>query len=520
MAPATTGERISRGSFRVEIHCPLQVSGPLHVGSGQRLSTMSDAPILRLSDGTAYIPGSTPRGVIRDWCEREAPRLGVSRAALTRLFGPGLSERAQRASTALRSLARGDGSNPDDRQGRLIVRDLKLPDKWEVRDHVRIKPEWGATEKGAKFDQEIILCDELTLIMIYEGDSAADEELLLLNEAIGALREGLLSLGGKSGWGQGRVRLTGEPQCWVNDRSVAGRLAEWLQSRLHDNSSGHPAGQQISITQLSNGKPDAAAYCNYPRLEPWSWLQLDLRLKFEGPMLTAGVDREVTEEGKRTPDDVFLRRIDGRVALPGSSIRGPLLAHASRIAASLPNPKMVEIANRLRGAVGDERPQAQYNGRKGLVRFGEALAIEPITCIWNDHVAIDRVTGFAVTQKLFNTRALQSPTFETQIQAFWYAEDDADTAAVALLLFVLRDASQELLWMGSRTTRGYGFLKSLEIIRGKVSRVYEDSKTGLMIRKTEEAANLIDIANLAQVMDGWKRVCTPAVNAAPAGASS
>jgi len=134
MAPATTGERISRGSFRVEIHCPLQVSGPLHVGSGQRLSTMSDAPILRLSDGTAYIPGSTPRGVIRDWCEREAPRLGVSRAALTRLFGPGLSERAQRASTALRSLARGDGSNPDDRQGRLIVRDLKLPDKWEVRD--------------------------------------------------------------------------------------------------------------------------------------------------------------------------------------------------------------------------------------------------------------------------------------------------------------------------------------------------------------------------------------------------
>jgi CRISPR/Cas system CSM-associated protein Csm3 (group 7 of RAMP superfamily) len=369
---------------------------------------------------------------------------------------------------------------------------MKLDGKWEVRDHVRINPQWGATELGAKFDQEIVHCSNLTLVMIYEGDSAEDEELLLLNEAIGALRDGVLSFGGKSGWGQGWVRLKQEPRCYVTDRRDTSQLAAWLYGRLPGASNSRPLGKETSAAGLAKAKPSCVP--QQRQLQPWSWLRLELRLNFEGPMLTCGVDREAKRMRQRTPDDVYLVRADGQIALPGSAIRGPLLAHAGRIALSLNHG---ELAQRLRGIVNNK----DNTGCKGLVRFGEAVAVNSPPEIWSDHVAIDRITNFAVDQKLFNTRALQSPSFDTQLQAFWHAGEQLDEAAVALLLFTLRDACQELLWLGSRTTRGYGFLKSMQILHGKVSRVEQFKRDSI------ESADLKVLAEFARVMESWKPIC-------------
>ena len=126
--------------------------------------------------------------------------------------------------------------------------------------------------------------------------------------------------------------------------------------------------------------------------------------------------------------------------------------------------------------------------------------------VWIDHVAIDRITGFAAEHKLFNAEALASPRFRAPLLVQWHPDDPATMAAVALLLFALRDAEQGLVWVGSRTTRGYGHLDSLRVVRGTLSRVengrrlpVEPISAGTPIARLPYAEELVRAWNL------WRR---------------
>jgi CRISPR/Cas system CMR subunit Cmr4 (Cas7 group RAMP superfamily) len=83
----SAASELSRGPHLVTIECNLTFDGPLHVGTGERLSVFTDAPLLRDGSDNPVLPGSSIRGVLRDWCEREAALLDVDRGALFRLFG-------------------------------------------------------------------------------------------------------------------------------------------------------------------------------------------------------------------------------------------------------------------------------------------------------------------------------------------------------------------------------------------------------------------------------------------------
>jgi CRISPR/Cas system CSM-associated protein Csm3 (group 7 of RAMP superfamily) len=435
--------KLSRGPYRIEITCPLTFLGPLHVGTGERLSVLTDAPILRDANGDAYLPGSSIRGVLRDWCEREAPLLGIETLVVDRLFG---------------SIPQGRKATPDnDRQGRLTVLDAKLQGmRSEVRDHVRISREWGAAEHGAKFDQEIVHCSGANLQLIYEGEKDDSQEHVLLAAVVKALEDGLLSFGGKTGWGLGWAECKKADWQYV-DREDPEQLVAQLRRRL-----GGAKGAQAYTAPPLNYSPrfEASAPC------AWSWLHLTLDLQFDGPMLVAGPPRLQPPPGTRLPVAELITNAgdpDGAV-LPGSSLRGALHAHADRIAATLGRPK---IACRLFGFAHDDKDE----GRQGLVRVSDGKPQGTVRKIWLDHVAIDRITGFAADAKLFNTWALASPKFQHQLLLRWHRGDEEAAAAVALMLFVLRDAEQGLLWVGSRTTRGYGYLKGLSVVKASASLV-------------------------------------------------
>ncbi len=68
------------GSYRLEVRGDLEVVTPLHIGSGERLDIITDAPVLRtgnLHDGVPFIPGSSLRGILRSRLESEQSQIGV-----------------------------------------------------------------------------------------------------------------------------------------------------------------------------------------------------------------------------------------------------------------------------------------------------------------------------------------------------------------------------------------------------------------------------------------------------------
>lgn len=482
----------SRGPFRVALQCELKFAGPLHIGSGQALSVTTDAPLLRDAGGKPWLPGSSVRGVLADWCRREAPVLGVEQKHVRRLFG--------------------EAGTDADRQGRLTVFDMVLdPDsRPEIRDHVQIDLKTGAAAEGARFDQEVALPRSGRLQLVYEGDSESDPELVLLQSAADALWDGLLSFGAKAGWGLGAA-LVSDPKGvkWsCTDRSESGGLSSWLQSRLP------AANPQNGKTKKRIAEPE---YCQ-PRSrasgEPaaWSWLRLDVSLAFDGPMLVAALDTSDQCESsgsaarmRREADAAWQVGPDRLPLLAGSALRGPLRADAQRIVKTLG--LRDNLADVLFGT----------SEKRGLlvVREGQLENDQRPRPLLLNHVSIDRVTGFAAGGRLFDAAALASPRFRSTLLLRWNWDNALHQGAAVLLLFVLRDAEQRGMWVGSRTTRGYGYAKPAVVhaewslvspVTGGRNDVFRRDARGISDKK-------IAIACLGErlgfVEDAWNQVFPP-----------
>ena len=523
----------SRGPFRVELECKLRFTGPLHVGTGEALSLATDAPVLRDAGGRVWLPGSSIRGVLADWCHREAPLLGVDRAYVWRLFGVAPKQ--------------GDASSKNDRQGRLTVLDVMLEDgREEIRDHVRIDRRWGAAARGGKFDHEIAHPPAGTLRLIYEGDSPKDPELALLQSAADALQAGLLAFGGKTGWGLGAARVSVENGSgglrWsVANRAEPDELSAYLNTRLPRTEAGRDGSPAAA-----NAGTDARTGTETPTVDltkcaprarergepaPWSWLRLRLRLAFDGPMLVAALDASVPPDGTSAtrreadaePDKSFTeerRRADAtyqvdpdeKPVLTGSALRGPLRSDAERI-------------QKTRGIDGLAEILFGTDDAQGLIRVEEGMLKGEERHVLLNHVSIDRVTGFAASARLFDVAALASPCFRSQLLVRWHVDDEKHRQAVALLFFVLRDAEQQGLWIGSRTTRGYGHAKQVTIEEARWSLIdlpNGNSPAGdaRPSRRTEACQAPITAAELANRLGFVQQAWTSALQKARKDASS
>lgn len=418
-------ENHHRGPYRLEAKLNIRWAAPLHVGTGQRLSVVTDAPCQVDASGRPCLPGSSIRGVLRDWCEREASLLGVDGKAVSRLFG----------------------SSSADRKGRLTVLDAVLSEApTEIRDHVRIKKDRGVADRGGKFDLEVAWPTGANFVLIYEGDDPKDPEVLLLKSAVSALQEGVLSFGGKSGWGLGQVGEC-KVQWSTHRRDKAPGLADYLSKRF---SPGKP-----SPDESIDWPEEKASMDHQSSLLPWCWLRLDLTLEFEGPFLSAGLFRETEGpllEQRSKVDDVYYTTPSGRPGFKGSSLRGVMRAQARRIASTVGRDCLVDVLfGRARGE----------EGAKGLVSVGEGCARGETHAVHSQHIALDRILGFAVPNHLFEDVALASPSLSHRILIRWHPENSLHNQALGLLLMVLRDMEQGLVWAASRTTRGCGHLKSI-----------------------------------------------------------
>jgi CRISPR/Cas system CSM-associated protein Csm3 (group 7 of RAMP superfamily) len=435
--------------YLLEIQGVLSIS-EFHVGSGARLSILTDAPVLRDAEGRPYIPGSSLRGVLRAHLEREARLLVDDSEPLCRsLFG---------------ETPHGD-ENGGSRAGRLRVFDASIAEDTrahtDIRDHVRISCRYGAAQSGAKFDQEVAGAARLEFRLVYEGDSAKDGELLLLQEAIRSLESEELSCGAKGGLGYGRIRLE-ETRYTDFDRTQPESLAAWLNCRL-----GEPMAyrSEFAWPPATPGDRAIQGTTSQSKLEPYCRLDLALTIHFEGPVLARApvppIDRgkaaldanrrdHDVEKGLLTADRAFVRTgKDGAYYLPAASLRGVLRHQAERIATTVLGAPAA--AGDLFGEINETSPH------KGLIEVNSGKLVGSGKPVYLDHVAIDRITGFAADSRKFATCGLQSPSFETGIRLRFHRQN---LHLVALAGFVLRDLLDGMLWCGGGTSRGYGYMKS------------------------------------------------------------
>lgn len=465
---------LARGPYRVEITCPLAFDGPLHVGAGERLSAETDAPLRKGAAGRFYLPGSSVRGVIRDVCEREAALLGVGPEALLRLLGP----------------PRGGRRDESDRQGRLEVLDVEFERvTTQVVDRVRHERNTGTAAPGGKFDLEVAWVSGGALALVYHGDGTSDPELRLIDRAVELLQKGIVAFGAGAGGGLGMVTSDREEKReQVHDRGDPRQLAAFLQQRLGSESVDGASVRKHPIAETAGGIMNAPA--------PWCWLELVLDIGFDGPMLVA-MSRPAERkrlEGEKEPDATWFSDRAGTPWLPGTGLRGAIHAHADRLVNTVDRR---DLATTLFGEVhGDD------TGQRGLALMGwGSVANSPSSSVVLNHVAIDRLTGFAATGRLFSCEALASPVFRHRLLLRWDAGDEQQAAAAFLMLLCLRELEQRLLGVGSRTTRGYGEIASVKLQRA-TARWVEHSNGGLTVLSERTTADdLIPALGRLEVVD-------------------
>ncbi len=424
--------RLARGPLAIGVRGRLILDGPWQIGTGERLA-LTDAPVLLDSTGRPYLPGTSIRGVLRDFMEREAHFYGASQDEIEHLFG-----------TVRQDV---------DRQGRLTFFDAHAEGTpiTRIRDHVRIDPRWGAAAHGGKFDIEVAGRGVFRLCVLYEGGERGDTRLdalavALLGDAISAFQRGRITVGGRAAWGHGRARL--EDVEWTQrDCKDPQQFAHYLTARLRDRQPAEmgvtrpiaPA-QRVLADSLTTGRP------------PWNYAEVVLRLQFDGPMLVQGTAAQTSQSLNRVPDHEPFVDEAGRYAIPGSGLRGVLRHELTQVDRQNGTNAVDVVFGTTKGA--------------GLLRVDDAKHVRGVR-INLDHVAIDRITGFAADHKLFCTEALMSPCFESKLRLRWASEQCSSAGthrdAIKSFLFVLRDLIDGWLWVGGMTTRGYGHVKRASI---------------------------------------------------------
>jgi hypothetical protein len=98
--------------------------------------------------------------------------------------------------------------------------------------------------------------------------------------------------------------------------------------------------------------------------------------------------------------------------------------------------------------------QGDNDGAAGLIEVGDGDWVHGTGRQgYLDHVAIDRATGFAVKQKLFDEAPLESPAFVTTIGVRF---TEAQKANLKLFFYLLRELFEGFVQAGRGTSRGNG----------------------------------------------------------------
>lgn len=208
----------------------------LHIGSGIEKDS-KDAPFISLDDENEfYIPGSSFRGYLSTKLERyldksnkfkikEAKTNKVLNVADVKLiFGyTNLDKEDSDIQERIKEkLEEEDIKKIKNLAGRIYIPDMYLKTKVEsvTRDGIKIDRETGATQKGGKFDYDVVPSGTI-FKFILELENIEDYQLDLVGLALGdILQEDGDLIGGKTARGIGRCKLDNLKLSYVESKDT------------------------------------------------------------------------------------------------------------------------------------------------------------------------------------------------------------------------------------------------------------------------------------------------------------
>lgn len=488
----------------------LKTQAALHVG-GSGGDEVTDDLLRRDAQGRLFIPGSALAGPLRGIVTRLAPRLGSPAcAALT----GSQSQCSCWVCDLFGEVNPQEGEEDNEEGGRassLWVEDAydssRQSGPTSIRDGVGIDRASGAAARqgSVKFDLEVLPTGatfdvRMTLRMHSDsGVQARNEKLLAV--ALAEWQGGRGTLGGRVARGLGGFEVT---HIGWHERKLDTRnhLMAFLNREDRDFLAGAVVSAQSQEKRLDAIRADDTVKIRPARkadrrenLAAYAvarcWVQADITLQFQGPMLIndltrsrrSGFDHAPWKDSP-SPEALWV--------LPGSSVRGVLRSQAERIARTLAthnawkardhrqyflehcpagdpnNSRRAEapLANsdcllRSKGISGEEvvRPiQLDLADQLfGSIRLGSRLIVEDGRLANQpelkamDFLAIDRFTGGGRDSAKFDALALWKPAFQVRLRL-----DNPEPWALGWLILTLRDLHDGLATLGFGAAKGFG----------------------------------------------------------------
>ena len=315
-----------------------------------------------------------------------------------------------------------------------------------------VKTKGGQNRSGQKFETESVAAGSKFTFTLYLYEQEHEYESAL-ERILGALHAGNIQLGGQKSNGCGYIAFC---EVWKTDYDMT--KAEDRKSWIKESKTGESILEALE-KQIST---------------------LDQRIHFE---LLGEVDGEVLvksiavrDYGENAPDAEQMRRADGSLLIPATSIKGVLRSQMEKIAAFKHLPE-TEIE-----AIFGKNAEKEEKGFLGCIHFFDAI-LDGDERPKQTRIHIDKFTGGVMYGGLFcETPAYGKLKIRVDLE-------EENKKAAGLLLMALRDLGLGILPLGSGSSIGRGYVSGTELLVKDGTEVI--AKINLKSRQIELGADQI-----------------------------
>lgn len=442
-----------KNQYRFIARIIIETKTPLNIGSGNK-GIKTDSLVLRDINGLPFIPGTTIAGLLRHTLGKDEDKYMGSQ----QMGSPLIITEAKMLDCDCTVL---DGIIPQEKlNSDFLANFIQLP----IRQHAKIGHR-GATVKGGKFDEEVVLkgtrfCFEMEMLSDNKDDAKFKELLNTLNSDT-------FRIGSGSRSGFGEIEVVGS-QCQYKLIDLTDKdQKEWYLKKS---------------SSLSEEWTDVEPPFELKRTPLMGWTTYNMQLKpvdfilfgsgFGNDKADMTFVRESFVDWSKAPAKVIDH--EHVVLIPASSVKGALshrLAfHYNKLKGVFADTlvegekiedhvgKNNEAVKAVFGSEGEKDADGKMQNKlRGNVLISDIIQEASISPKILNHVSIDRFTGGAIDGALFNEETLYAKglSFELKLlvnKSAFEGKDDVKTAFEN----TLKDLCSGMLPLGGGVNRGNG----------------------------------------------------------------
>lgn len=441
-----------KNQYRFLARIIIEAKSPLNIGSGIK-GIMSDSLVLRDINGLPFIPGTTIAGLLRHTLGKEEEKYMGSQQMGSLLI---ITEA---------KMLDGDGTVLDGiiSQNKLSSSFLSNFRELPIRQHAKIGDR-GATVKGGKFDEEIVLkgtrfCFEMEML-----SSNRDDEIKF-KEMLDTLSSDTFRIGSGSRSGFGEIEVVGG-QCLYKIIDLTDKeQKEWY---LKKSSSLSEEWQDPETIKLN--KPNSTDWVTYIlQLNPIDFILFGSGFGNDKADMTFVKESFVDWSGGTAQ----MKNRERVILIPASSVKGALshriAFHYNKIigvfADTLAEEKKIddfvgknnEAVKAVFGSEGEKDSEGRMQNKlRGNVLMSDIIQESSASPKILNHVSIDRFTGGAIDGALFSEEALFAKEQSFELKLLVNSNAFKDEKIKTAFEETLKDLCSGKLPLGGGVNRGNG----------------------------------------------------------------